>query len=118
MTGHEKHLREMIKGQQDKIARCLERIVEIENELSAYLTNLPPPMPPFSVAPKDAHDYCGKILYPSEKAAHSAQKLINRDLKKKGKARLERSYYCTRCEAWHLTTVPFPEHEVVPGIII
>lgn len=45
MTRHEKHLREMIRGQHKKIGRCVERIMEIEDELNAYLTSLPPRVP-------------------------------------------------------------------------
>ena len=53
----------------------------------------------------DDHNYCGKILYASKKEADSARKLINRDLTKVGKRRMERAYFCDRCEAWHLTTI-------------
>lgn len=120
MTGKERALRDAIRQQEEKIQRIRVRIEEITQELTDYLASLPPPVAPFSVPPADDHDYCGKILYPSEKAAHSAQKLINRDLKKKGKQRLERSYYCTRCEAWHLTTVPhwcpYPENEIITAV--
>lgn len=122
MTGKERALRDAIRQQEEKKAKIQARIEEMTQELADYLASLPPPLPPFSVPPVDAHDYCGKILYPSEKAAHAARKLINRDLKKKGKELMRRAYFCDKCEAWHLTTVPhwmpYPEHEVMPGIII
>jgi len=113
-TGKEKHFREMIKGQERKIEQARKRIEEIEIELAVYLDSLPVKSEPFAMAPKDNHDYCGKILYASEKAAHAARKLINRDLKKKGKELMRRAYLCDKCEAWHLTTVPhwmpYPEN--------
>lgn len=115
MTGMEKHFREMIKGQERKIESARKRIEEIEMELGEYLAGViikPPPPVPL----KDTHDYCGKILYPSAKAAHAARKLINRDLVKVGKEPMKRAYFCHRCEAYHLTTVPHwmphPEHEL------
>lgn len=116
ITGIERDLRMQIKAQQDKIDRAQKKIIELNEDLETYLANLPPPKPPLPVAPKDEHKYCGKILYPSEKAAHSARKLINRDLKKKGKEPMRRAYLCNICEAWHLTTIPlwlpYPENEI------
>lgn len=116
MTGKEKGLREMIKHQEHKIESCQKKIAALNKELEDYLASQPPKPEPFAVLPKeDHHDYCGKILYPSEKAAHAARKLINRDLLKVGKAPMRRAYFCDRCEAWHLTTIlqwiPFPENE-------
>lgn len=118
MTGKERSIRDMIRGQEQKIERCKKRIEELNLELTEYLASTPPKPPPFSIAPKeDNHDYCGKILYPSEKAAHAARKLINRDLVKVGKKPMKRAYFCDRCEAWHLTSVdswiPYPENECV-----
>lgn len=102
----EKQILEMIKGQEQRIENCRKKI-EALNEA-------------YSIEPKDNHQYCGKILYPSEKAAHKARKLINRDLVKNGKKPMRRAYFCDRCEAWHLTTVeswiPFPEHEALENI--
>lgn len=116
ITGKERALRDAIRQQEEKKAKIQARIEEMAQELADYLASLPPPLPPFSVPPVDNHDYCGKILYPSEKAAHKARKLINRDLLKKGKELMRRAYFCHRCEAWHLTTIPhwmpFPEHEL------
>jgi hypothetical protein len=115
MTGKERALRDSIRQQEDKIIRIRASIKETQRALDEYLASLPPPLPPFSVPPVDDHDYCGKICYPSEKAAHSARKLINRDLAKVGKKPMKRAYFCDKCEAWHLTTVaewyPFPENE-------
>jgi len=112
MTGQERHIREMIKGQEQKIAQCQKKIDELNMALFEYLSSIPEPMPP----PEDHHNYCGKILYPSEKAAHAARKLINRDFVKVGKPPMKRAYFCHRCEAWHLTTIekwmPFPENEI------
>lgn len=114
MTGHEIQLREKIKGQEQRIANCQKKIAALNKELEDYLASLPPKPEPFAVLPKeDHHDYCGKILYPSQKAANAAKKLINRDLKKGGKPPLKRAYLCDRCAAWHLTTIeswiPYPE---------
>lgn len=111
MTGQERHIREMIKGQEQKIAKAQKKIDELNEALFEYLTSIPEPIAP----PKDQHNYCGKILYTVEKAAHSARKLINRDLIKMGKEPMKRAYFCHRCEAWHLTSMPFwmpyPENE-------
>lgn len=65
----------------------------------------------------DIHDYCGKILYSSEKEANSARKLINRDLTKVGKSPINRAYFCDQCEAWHLTTIPYwiPSERIQSG---
>lgn len=114
MTGPEIQIREKIKGQEQRIANCQKKIEALNKELEDYLASVPPKPEPFAVLPKeDHHDYCGKILYHSEKAAHAARKLINRDLKKVGKPPLKRAYLCDKCEAWHLTTVeswiPYPE---------
>lgn len=116
MTGKERALRDAIRQQEEKKTKIQARIEEMTQELADYLASIPPPVPPFSVAPKDNHVYCGKILYPSQKAAHAARKLINRDLVKKNKTPMKRAYFCQQCEAWHLTTVehwlPYPENEV------
>lgn len=115
-TAKENAIRDKIKGQEQKIEHAQKRIAELKQELADYLASIPPSIPPFSVAPKDNHVYCGKILYPSEKAAHAARKLINRDLVKKNKPPMKRAYFCPQCEAWHLTTVehwlPYPENEM------
>jgi hypothetical protein len=115
-TGKERALRDQIRQQEEKILRIQASIKETQRALDEYLASLTPPLPPFAMAPKDDHDYCGKILYASEKAAHAARKLINRDLVKNNKPPMKRAYFCKRCEAWHLTTIekwmPFPENEI------
>lgn len=101
MNGKETHIRSLIKDQEQKIARAQERIAELTKQLE----ELSKPNPPQEPIKKDDHNYCGKILYPSKKAAASARKLINRDLTKMGKQPMRRSYFCTQCDAWHLTTI-------------
>lgn len=101
MSGNETHIRSLIKDQEQKIARAQQRIAELTKQLD----ELSKPKPPQEPIRKDDHNYCGKILYPSKKAAASARKLINRDLKKVGKPSMKRSYFCTQCDAWHLTTI-------------
>lgn len=78
MSGKETHIRSLIKAQEQKIARAQGRIAELTKQLEELLK----PKPPQEPIKKDDHNYCGKILYPSKKAAASARKLINRDLKK------------------------------------
>lgn len=113
--GKERHLLSMIAAQERKIEVCLERIADIQKELEAHRAN---PVKMIVVKtrqePIDLTGYCGKILYTSSKAARAAMKLINRDLRKKGKDPLQRAYHCKECDAWHLTTIPswLPHPEV------
>jgi hypothetical protein len=115
MTGKERALRDSIRQQEEKIVRIRASIKETQRALDEYLASLPALQAALLLPTRDAHDYCGKILYATEKAAHAARKLINRDLKKKGKELMRRAYFCDKCEAWHLTTVPhwcpYPENE-------
>lgn len=105
MKGKEAHLRNMIEGQEQRIAKAKRRIEELNQQLSDYLSSKKIiPVEPVE-PPTDSHNYCGKILYSSKKEADTARKLINRDLTKKGKPPMNRSYFCERCEAWHLTTI-------------
>jgi len=100
--GKERHLLEMIAGQERKIEACKLKIAEIQAALEVHRLVSSQP----SSKPIDLTGYCGKILYTSEKAAHKARKLINRDLKKEGKELMRRAYHCHECDAWHLTTMP------------
>lgn len=113
MKGKEAHIINLIQGQEQKIAKAKKRIEELQADLSALLTAKIEHISP--VEPVDNHNYCGKFLYTSKKSANSARKLINRDLVKAGKPQMRRSYFCERCEAWHLTSVPswspYPENE-------
>jgi hypothetical protein len=98
MTGYEKNLRNMIAALEQKILASQSKLEKYKDELNLYIAGLPKPPKP------DTRDYCGKILYTSEKAAHAARRLINRDLRKAGKPEMPRAYFCVQCEAWHLTT--------------
>lgn len=104
-----------ISGQEQKIAKAQKRIDDLQHELSGLLSAQIERVTPSAELLVDNHNYCGKILYASKKAANSARKLINRDLVKAGKPQMRRSYFCERCEAWHLTSVPswspYPENE-------
>ena len=64
------------------------------------------PLTPVSYEPKpDSHLYCGKICYVSQHAAGVAMRTINADLERKEVDPLKRSYFCSQCEAWHLTSL-------------
>lgn len=115
VKGKEAQIRNQIEGQEQKIAKAQKRIEELNQELTDYLAAVQlEPEPVQAIV--DNHNYCGKILYASKKAANSARRLINRDLVKAGKKPMKRSYFCDQCEAWHLTTVPHwmphPEKEL------
>lgn len=71
--------------------------------------NLPPPEPPAFMfeKPKRHHKelpkgVCGKAIFPSQHAADNA----GRSLLKKGKGTVSklRSYLCTECKGWHLSS--------------
>lgn len=112
--GKERHLLDMIAAQERKMEACRIKIAQIQKDLEAHqalpvkekATKTPKP-------PIDLTGYCGKIPYVSCKSARAAMKLINRDLRKKGKDPLQRAYHCKDCDAWHLTTIatwlPHPE---------
>jgi hypothetical protein len=103
--GKEQDFLERIKGQEQKIENCRKKIQELQNELISYRAVMAS-VKEFKEPPVDLTGYCGKILYISPKAAQSAMRLINRDLKKAKKPPLVRSYHCVKCDAWHLTTMP------------
>lgn len=116
MKGKEATIMNLIIGQQAKIDKAMKRIKELQRELSDLLTSRIEHVAPVKSV-VDNHKYCGKILYVSRKAANSARRLINRDLIKQEKPPMKRAYFCDKCEAWHLTTIPHwmphPENETL-----
>jgi hypothetical protein len=95
MKGTESNLRNLIKQQEDKLARIQNHIEELKQKLADHLAFVALPIKhPGVQKVVDNHNYCGKILYTSKKAANGARLLINRDLVKSGKKKMKRSYFC------------------------